>query len=61
MTIYFLHSKAIHVQGCGDKLVGECNTCEEVTTMKDEQLKEVLRNVKSSVKEWDTNKCPATK
>merc|ERR1711915_1127481 len=49
------------VQGCGDKLVGECNTCEEVTTMKDEQLKLVLKNVQSSVKEWDTNKCPATK
>merc|ERR1719357_2112951 len=49
------------VEGCGDKLVGECNTCDEVTGMKDEQLKEVLRNVKSSVKEWDTNKCPATK
>merc|ERR1711915_827048 len=49
------------VEGCGDKLVGECNTCEEVTAMKDEQLKKVLRNVKSSVKEWDTNKCPATK
>merc|ERR1712215_90732 len=49
------------VEGCGDKLVGECNTCEEVTAMKDEQLKNVLKNVKSSVKEWDTNKCPATK
>merc|ERR1719394_2193613 len=49
------------VEGCGDKLVGECNTCEEVTAMKDEQLKKVLQNVKSSVKEWDTNKCPATK
>merc|ERR1719244_2019839 len=49
------------VEGCGDKLVGECNTCKEVTAMKDEQLKKVLKNVKSSVKEWDTNKCPATK
>merc|ERR1712126_462062 len=49
------------VEECGDKLVGECNTCEEVTNMKDEQLKKVLKNVKSSVKEWDTNKCPATK
>merc|ERR1719356_1669368 len=49
------------VEECGDKLVGECNTCEEVTTMKDEQLKKVLKNVKSSVNEWDTNKCPATK
>merc|ERR1719300_862532 len=49
------------VEGCGDKLVGECNTCEEVTAMKDEQLKKVLKNVKSSVNEWDTNKCPATK
>merc|ERR1712215_30108 len=49
------------VEECGDKLVGKCNTCEEVTTMKDEQLKKVLKNVQSSVKEWDTNKCPATK
>merc|ERR1719356_526970 len=49
------------VEECGDKLVGACNTCEEVTVMKDEQLKKVLQNVKSSVKEWDTNKCPATK
>merc|ERR1719378_1027859 len=49
------------VEGCGDKLVGECNTCEEVTAMKDEQLKKVLKNVKSSVNEWDTSKCPATK
>merc|ERR1712215_653475 len=49
------------VEKCGDKLVGECNTCEEVTNMKDEQLKKVLKNVKSSVKEWDSNKCPATK
>merc|ERR1719300_933192 len=49
------------VEECGDKLVGECKTCEEVTALKDEQLKKVLQNVKSSVKEWDTNKCPATK
>ena len=42
-------------------MVGECKTCEEVTALKDEQLKKVLQNVKSSVKEWDTNKCPATK
>merc|ERR1712126_141818 len=49
------------VEECGDKLVGECDTCEEVTNMKDEQLKKVLKNVKSSVKEWDSNKCPATK
>merc|ERR1719356_2087664 len=49
------------VEECGDKLVGTCNTCEEVTALKDEQLKKVLKNVKSSVKEWDTNKCPATK
>jgi len=49
------------VEDCGDMLVGRCNTCEEVTAMKDEQLKKVLNNVKSSVKEWDSNKCPATK
>merc|ERR1711893_39709 len=34
------------VEDCGDKLVGECKTCEEVTALKDEQLKKVLQNVK---------------
>jgi len=49
------------IEDCGDMLVGKCNTCEEVTKMKDEQIRRVLKNVKSSVKEWDSNKCPATK
>jgi len=49
------------VEDCGNKLVGECKTQEEVDAYKDEQFKNVLVNVKSSIKEWDTEKCPATK
>ena len=49
------------LQDCGNKLVGECKTQEEVDAYKDEQFKNVLVNVKSSIKEWDTEKCPATK
>jgi len=49
------------IEDCGDMLVGKCNTCEEVTKMKDEQMKMVLKNLKTSVKEWDSNKCPASK
>ena len=57
MSNFFLNIRAkdIHVQGYSDKLVGECNTWEEVTIMKEEQSKKVLKNVKSSVKECHTS------
>ena len=48
-------------QGCGDKMIGECYTCEEVTATKDEQMKWALQQVQLWVKEWDSSKCPAAK
>merc|ERR1712123_194820 len=49
------------VEDCGNKLVGECKSQEEVNAMKDEQFKTVLVQLKTSISEWDTDKCPATK
>jgi len=49
------------VEDCGNKLIGECNTEEEVNANKDHQLKGILMQVKSSIKEWDSEKCPAIK
>eukprot|EP00091_Calanus_sinicus_P010705 TRINITY_DN2469_c0_g1_i4.p1 TRINITY_DN2469_c0_g1~~TRINITY_DN2469_c0_g1_i4.p1 ORF type:complete len:177 (+),score=51.30 TRINITY_DN2469_c0_g1_i4:162-692(+) len=49
------------VEDCGNKLVGECKTEEEVTARKDEQLKNVLVKLKSSIAAWDSDKCPAIK
>jgi len=49
------------VEDCGNKLVGECKTEEEVTARKDEQLKAVLVKLESSVAEWDSDKCPPIK
>merc|ERR1712106_1179855 len=49
------------VEDCGNKLVGECKSQEEVNAMKDDQLKAVLVQLKTSISEWDTEKCPATK
>jgi len=46
---------------CGEKLVGECNTKKEVTEMQDKQIRAILANLKSSVKTWDSNKCPAVR
>merc|ERR1711872_333950 len=43
-----------------DKILAPCWTEEELTEKKDEQLEQVLEQVQSSIKEWDTNKCPAT-
>jgi len=49
------------VEDCGNKLIGECKTEEEVTARKDEQLKAVLVQLKTSIAEWDSDKCPAIK
>jgi len=49
------------VEDCGNQLIGECNTAEEVTTMKDHQLKGILAQLQTSVKQWDSSKCPAIK
>jgi len=49
------------VEDCGNKLIGECNTEEEVNENKDHQLKGILIQLQSSVEEWDSEKCPAIK
>eukprot|EP00092_Neocalanus_flemingeri_P091234 GFUD01115642.1.p1 GENE.GFUD01115642.1~~GFUD01115642.1.p1 ORF type:complete len:190 (+),score=61.29 GFUD01115642.1:53-622(+) len=49
------------VEDCGNKLVGECNTEEQVTAMKDRQLKGNLVQLQTSLDEWDSDKCPAVK
>merc|ERR1711997_1138822 len=47
------------VEECGDELIGECYSEEDVIAMKDHQLKNVLEVLEKSVEEWDTEKCPA--
>ena len=49
------------VEDCGNQLIGECNTAEEVTTMKDHQLKGILQQLKTTVDNWDSSTCPAIK
>jgi len=49
------------VEVCGNKLVGTCHTQEEVNKQKDEQLKEVLEQVKKGIPTWNSDKCPAMK
>jgi len=49
------------VEDCGNQLIGECNTAEEVTTMKDHQLKGILAQLQTTVAQWDSSKCPAIK
>ena len=46
---------------CSNMLVGKCHTCEEVTAMKDDSMRAVMHQLKQSIEEWDTNKCPVTK
>ena len=46
------------VETCGDLLIGECNSEEEVTAAKDHQLTGILHQLQSSIQEWDSDKCP---
>jgi len=47
---------------CGNKLMQhDCNSEEAVTQMKDQQLSQALRNLKSSIADWDSCKCPPVK
>ena len=46
---------------CMNKLVGVCHSQEEVDKMKDDQLKDSLKQVKANIPNWDSAKCPAMK
>merc|ERR1711970_313065 len=48
------------VEDCGNKLIGECMTEEQVNTEKDRQIVRVLQGL-SSNEEWDSEKCPPVK
>jgi len=52
------------IENCSQHLTGpdhQCKTEEEVTAMKDEQIKKVLVHVDSSIADWDSCKCPTVK
>merc|ERR1712083_135449 len=49
------------IEECTNKLVGDCATEEEVTDMKDGQLEGLLEQLSDTIKEWDSEKCPAIK
>merc|ERR1712212_991048 len=48
------------VEDCGNTLIGECMTEEQVNTEKDRQIVSVLKGL-SSNEEWDSEKCPPVK
>merc|ERR1711892_1576352 len=49
------------VEDCGNAMIGDCFTEEEVNEMKDGQFEGILGQLKMSIEEWDSDKCPAVK
>merc|ERR1712037_462303 len=49
------------IQTCGGSLEGKCFTHAEIMKMKDLTTESILKQLKSSLQEWDSNKCPAVK
>jgi len=47
------------IQTCGSSLEGKCFTHAEIMKMKDGTTSSILKQLKSSLQEWDSNKCPA--
>ena len=54
-------AKNLSTQDCSEKHNSLCKTPEEVIQEKDKQLARVLAQVKVSVQEWDSDKCPAVR
>merc|ERR1711892_412452 len=49
------------VEDCGNAMIGDCFTEEEVNEMKDGQFEGILDQLEMSIEEWDSDKCPAVK
>jgi len=49
------------VEECGNELIGDCYSEEEVTRKKDAQLDGKLEQLSESISEWDSDKCPVIK
>merc|ERR1711892_1509105 len=49
------------VEDCGNAMIGDCFTEEEVNEMKDGQFEGILGQLEMSIEEWDSDKCPAVK
>jgi len=49
------------VEDCGNEMIGNCFSLEEVNTKKHHQIMEVLTVIKRNIKEWDSKKCPAVR
>jgi len=49
------------VEDCGNEMIGNCYSVEEVNTKKHQQIMKVLEVIKRNIKEWDSRKCPAVR
>merc|ERR1719320_1262189 len=50
------------IEICGNKLLeNDCTTVEQVNAMKDSQVSMALTNLNTSIKDFDSSKCPAVK
>jgi len=47
------------IEECTNLLVGDCATEEEVNDMKDGEIEHNLMQLSNTIKEWDSEKCPA--
>jgi len=49
------------IENCGNQLIGSCNTKEQVTNMKDTQIKGILEKLETTIQMWDSYKCPVVR
>jgi len=46
------------IEDCANKMIGECYTEEEVDVIKDQEIPQMMQQLSTSVKEWNSELCP---
>merc|ERR1711942_465328 len=46
------------IEDCANKMIGECYTEEEVDGIKDQEIPQMMQQLSTSVKEWNSELCP---
>jgi len=46
------------IEDCANKMIGECYTEEEVDDIKDQEIPQMMQQLSTSVKEWNSELCP---
>ena len=51
----------VHVEDCGNLLIGTCYSMEDVRKQKDDQFMGIIKQMEQTVQGWNSESCPIIK